>query len=158
MPVVVCASCLHLPIIFYRVVSLLLMLGWKLILMWMWRQPVVIITCKCIWRTAVLLQRESATLGGLLFALNTFTRPVFELSIIYIKNDIWMICRLISITVSDMLNVQYGWRWQFRTCGPASKQTWSRLSIAIIKHYWTQHLLTLQRSQLFPHVRKMGTI
>lgn len=41
--------------------------------------------------------------------------------------------------------------------GTGGGQILSRLSAAIIKHHWTQHLLTSRRSQLFPHVRKMGT-
>lgn len=106
---------------------------------------------------------KSAALASLevllfLFALTTVTRPILGLSIIYIKNDMRIICQFISITISDMLNVQRCWLWQFRTCGADGKQAWSRLSIAIIKYYWTQHLLTLQRSQLFPLVRKMGTV
>lgn len=87
---------------------------------------------------------------SLCFALSTFISLILELSIIYIKNDTRIICQFISVTISDMLNVQRCWLWQFRTCGTAREQTWSRLSVAIIKRYRTQHLLTLQRSQLFP--------
>lgn len=139
--------------------------GWhsKLILMWMWRHPVVIIISKSIWRTAVhwLKKIKLAGFGSsvpFLFALSTLICRILELSIIYIKNDMRIIYQFISVTTSDMLNVQCCWQWQFRTWGTAGKQTWSRLSIAIIKHHWTQHLLTLQRSQSFPQVRKMGTI
>lgn len=41
-----------------------------------------------------------------LFALSTFISRTLELSIIYIKNDTRIIYQFISVTISDMLNVQ----------------------------------------------------
>lgn len=68
------------------------------------------------------------------------------LSVTYIKTDMRIICQFISITGSDMLNVQCcRWR-QIKTRRSAPlDQDW-----AMIKLLWTPHLLTPPRSQLFP--------
>lgn len=165
-----CPYCCALPVCIFgwytvsdhHIFLLMLDSGWhsKLILMWMWRQPVVIIISKPS-DEQLSTDRRKLNLQArefLAFFVCILLCHILELSIIYIKNDMRIISQFISITISDMLNVQCCWQWQFITWCMVGKQTWSRLSIAIIKHHWMQHLLTLLRSQFFPHVRKMGTI